>query len=338
MKNRWRTIAKWCFLYPVVFVLCLELALRILGWGTFYVDDYSIKAEPKNAFIGHDQLGIQLNPGQYEITLNDALRFRTTHAAGNYRITPGSEHVEAPEVLMLGCSFTYGYGVNDDENFTALLQKEFPGLSFKNAGVIGYGTVQSLMQLREEVKNDALKVVLLNFSSFHFMRNGLSQTYRSNLKMGYKRSSAEVESLMKQARFPYVTSCDLDIAYQPWETMYTNWYGREWSAIVNWRQLADDRKRDAEIDELGITRCLISEIAALCQRRGIAFGLVCLDSTAETEQLRKALPGLYWLDTSFDFSSEMLTNLPHDSHPSAEGHQYLAKKIKPFINQLLNGN
>lgn len=338
MKSRWKTIAKWCFLYPVVFVLCLELALRILGWGTFYVDNYSIKAEPENAFIGHDQFGIQLNPGEYKITLNDALEFRTTHGVGNYRITPGNALVEDSDVLMLGCSFTYGYGVDDDKNFTAVLQKAFPDLNFKNGGVIGYGTVQSLMQLREVVRTDSLKAVLLNFSSFHFMRNGLSQTYRSNLKVGYQRSSLEVESLMQRARFPYITSCDLEIHYQPWETMYTNWYGREWSAIVNWRQLADDRRRDADLDELRITECIIREIAALCEERDIAFGLVCLDSTAETEALRRTLPGLPWLNTNFDFTSEALTNLPYDSHPGVAGHQYLAKKIEPFLTQLLYGN
>ncbi len=337
MKSRWRTIAKWCFFYPVVLVLCLELALRILGWGTFYVDDYSIHAEPKNAFTGHSKLGIQLNPGQYSITLNDSIRFTATHGPGNHRVIPRSERADNPDVLVLGCSFTYGYGVDDDENFAALLQKEFPDLSLRNAGVIGYGTVQSLMQLREAVKNDSLKAVILNFSSFHLMRNGLSQTYRSNLRVGYQRASAEAESLMRQARFPYITSCDLEIRHQPWETMYTNWYGREWSAIVNWQQLADDRRKDARIDELAIAECIIREMAAICERNGIQFGVVCLDSTLETEELRQRLATVNWLNTSFDFTSEIVTNLPYDSHPNAEGHRYLARQMTPFLTQLLDG-
>lgn len=337
MKSRWRAIAKWCFLYPVVFVLCMELALRLLGWGTFYVDDYSIRTEPENAFIGHSELGIQLNPGQYSITLNDSVRFTATHGRGNYRQVPSSRNELNPELLMLGCSFTYGYGVNDDENFAAILQKQFPDLSIANRGVIGYGTVQSLMQLREAVKGDSLRVVVLNFSSFHFMRNGLSQTYRSNLKMGYQRSSQTVESLMQEARFPYVTSSDLQIGYQAWESMYTNWYGREWSAIVNWRQLANDRRKDAAIDELMIAACLIREMAQICEERGIAFAVVCLDTTAETIQLQQALKELPWMDTGFDFTDEALTNLPYDSHPSAEGHAYLAEKMKPFLTRLIDG-
>lgn len=337
MKNRWRTVAKRCLLYPVVFVLCLELALRILGWGTFYVDDYSIRTEPENAFIGHSKLGIQLNPGQYDITLNDSVRFTATHGPGNYRVIPGNTYSENPDVLMLGCSFTYGYGVNDDENFVALLQKEFPDFSFRNAGVIGYGTVQSLMQLKEALKNDSLKAVILNFSSFHLMRNGLSQTYRSNLRIGYQRASVEAKPLMQEARFPYITFCDLEIKHQPWETMYTNWYGREWSAIVNWAQLIDDRKRDDEIDVVMITMCIIHEIVRLCKYRGIAFGLVCLDTTPETEELYRALLEIPWINAGFDFTNETLTNLPYDSHPSVEGHQYLAQKMKRFTKGLLYG-
>lgn len=337
MKNRWRAIAKWCFLYPVVFVLCLELALRILGWGIFYVDDYSIKTEPKNAFTGHSELGIQLNPGKYNITLNDSIRFIATHAADNYRVVPGSAHPENPSMLMLGCSFTYGYGVNDDENFPALLQKQFPDQSIKNMGVVGYGSVQSLMQLKEAVKKDSLKVVILNFSSFHFMRNGLSQTYRSNLKVGYERSSLEVESLMQESRFPYVTSCELDIEYQAWESMYSNWYGRDWSAIVNWRQLANDRRKDTAIDEIRIAACLIREMEAICIANDIEFGVVSLDMTAETERLWQLLMGAKWMKAGFDFSNKGLTNLPYDSHPSAKGHEYLAEKMKPFLTRLLNG-
>jgi hypothetical protein len=336
MKSRRKTVFKWILLYPVVFVLCLELALQILGWGTYYIDDYSIRTEPENAFIGHHKLGIALNTGAYSITLNDSIQFTATHLPGNHRLIPASELAENPDLLLLGCSFTYGYGVNDDETFAALLQQGFPEVSMRNSGVIGYGTVQSLMQLKEMVKKGSVKTVLLNFSSFHLMRNGLSQTYRSNLKVGYQRSSHNVESLMEQSRFPYITSCDLEIQYQPWETMYTNRYGREWSATVNWLQLTEDRRRDAAIDELRIAECIIREMETICKANNITFGVACLDTTAETEALHTALTGINWVNVGFDFSNEELTNLPYDSHPGVRGHAYIADRIKPFLNSLLH--
>lgn len=337
MKNRLGNIVKWGLIYTFVFVICLELLLRILGWGTFYIDDYSIKAEPKNAYIGHEQLGIKLNGGQYSITLNDSINFVTTHTEDNYRFIPGNDLVENPSLALLGCSFTYGYGVNDKENFAALLQEKFPEQTIRNSGVIGYGTVQSLIQLREMIKSEDLETVLLNFSSFHFMRNGLSHTYRANLKMGYQRSSNEVESLMQYSKFPYITNGDLEVKYQPWETMYTLWPGREWSATVNMMQLLSDRRKDSRIDEVAIAEGIIREMASICKSRGINFGIVCLDSTEETNTLKQRLIDLNWLDVGFDFMDPSLTNLPYDSHPSKAGHQYIGDKITPFLAELLNG-
>lgn len=336
MKIKLGAIAKWGLIYSLVFVFCLELLLRILGWGTFYIDDYSIKAEPKNAFIGHSSLGIQLNSGQFAITLNDSINFTTTHSTDNYRVIPGSDVAENPSVALLGCSFTYGYGVNDDENFAALLQQTLLNENLRNAGVIGYGTVQSLMQLREMIKQGDLETVLLNFSSFHFMRNGLSQTYRSNLRVGYQRSSEAVDSLMDPAQFPYITDCDLEVKYQPWATMYENWFAREWSAISNMLQLYTDRRKDAAIDEVSIAECIIKEMAAICEANNIQFGVVCLDSTEETDVLRERLAGINWLEVGFDFTDPAFTNLPYDSHPSKAGHQFISKKIEPYLVKLLN--
>lgn len=336
MKNKQVGILKWGILYPMVSVLCLEIALRILGWGTFYINDYSIRAEPKNAFIGHEEMGIQLNPGKYAITLNDSVHFITTHTNGRDRLIPGNELAANASMLLLGCSFTYGYGVNDGDTFAALVQQAFPEEVVRNKGVIGYGTIQSLLQLREMIKQGSLETVLLNFSSFHFMRNGLSQAYRSNLKIGYQRSSPDVASLMQLSKFPYINECSSEVKYQPWESMYTNWYGRNWSAIVNWLQVTDDRRKDAAIDELSIAACLIREMSYLCRMNGITFGVVCLDSTPETIQLQSELSGLNWLNVGFDFSNPALTNIPYDSHPNKMGHELIAHKINPFLTELLN--
>lgn len=336
MKHKLKTTLKWVLLYPSVIFLCLEISFRILGYGSFYNDDYSIKASPKNAYVGHNKLGIKLNPGKYTIILNDKVKFVANHNEGNHRLVPGNKNSEDPDLLFLGCSFTYGYGVNDDKNFPSLIQKEFPKLSVKNAGVVGYGTVQSLLQLKEEIKAGSVETVLLNFSSFHFIRNNLSQSYRSNLKIGYQRSSSNVGNQMKNARFPYKSSCDSEIEFQPWETMYSNWIGREWFASINWMQTTYDNSKDNVEDQIEIAACIISEMHELCQQKGIQFGVVCLDSSPETKKLAKKLPEVPWVDVQFNFKSQKFTNLPHDTHPNKKGHRLISKKIAPFLKELLN--
>jgi lysophospholipase L1-like esterase len=44
-----------------------------------------------------------------------------------------------------------------------------------------------------------------------------------------------------------------------------------------------------------------------------------------------------WTDVEFDFADQEQTNLPYDSHPSAQGHVTIAERIAPFLNQLLDG-
>ena len=166
------------------------------------------------------------------------------------------------------------------------------------------------------------------------MRNTLSQQYRSNLKIGYERSSSSVNSQMKNARFPYKTSDDSKIQYESWKTMYSNWIGREWFATINWFQSLSDSNKDSKVDQVAITTNIIEEMAALCKTKGIQFAVVCLDSSSETIKLSKKLSKIPWLDVQFNFKSKKLTNLPYDSHPNKGGHQLIAKKITRFLSQL----
>lgn len=336
MNNKLKITLKLLIVYPLVLLLCFEIALRILGYSHFHNDDYSIKSKPSNAYIGHKDLGIQLNPGRYSISINKKVNFIANHEEGNHRLVPGNANPDSADVLFLGCSFTYGYGVYDNQNFPALIQKQFPENSVQNSGVIGYGTVQSLMQLKEVLKKGNLKAVLLNFSSFHFIRNGLSQQYRSNLKIGYERSSSNVKNEMKTARFPYKLKCDSNIKFERWDDMYSNAFGRSWLASVNWIQSAYDNYADQDNDDLDVTVCLMKEMNELCKKQGVEFGVVFLDSTKETKKLRSRIKNIKTLKVDFNFKSKKLTNLPYDSHPNKRGQELIAGKINPFLKDLLN--
>jgi len=53
-------------------------------------------------------------------------------------------------VACLGDSFPWGYGVENDEMLSAVLERELPGCETINLGTNGYGTVQSLVRLETE--------------------------------------------------------------------------------------------------------------------------------------------------------------------------------------------
>ena len=52
-------------------------------------------------------------------------------------------------VLVVGDSFAWGFGVEDEEVFTDLLERKLPGTEVINLGVIGYGLPQTLRYLRD---------------------------------------------------------------------------------------------------------------------------------------------------------------------------------------------
>lgn len=336
MKINFKPVVKNLIYYPIMVFCCLEIAFRILGYESFQNNDYSVAAQPNNAFLGDTELGIQLNPGIFQITINEGLTFEAHHLENKSRYVSDCPNATEANILFLGCSFTYGFGVNDDQHFTSLLQQKYPALSFQNAGVIGYGSVQSLLQLKRRVKMQPLKAVILNFSSFHFMRNTLSQQYRSNLKIGYGRSSNHVDSQMDQSRFPYLPACEETIKYAPWEEIYENWSGREWLASINWMQTSYDYAKEDLPAQIEATACIIQEMAAICKENNIPFGVACLDTSPETDLLKAKVSPIKWKDVDFDFSDQGFINHPYDSHPNPAGHRQIADKIEPFLTELLH--
>lgn len=330
-----KKLLKWIIYYPILVVVCLEVALLILGYRRYQDDGYTVDCTPQNAFIANDSLGISLNPGKFDITLNDAIHFKTEHLFNNRRLTPHDGVDNKPKIAFLGCSFTYGYGVNNEETFVAQLQKDNPSYGYDNCGVVGYGTVQSLLELPSILNDTSVKLVLLNFSSYHFMRNVLSEQYRRNLKTGYANSNTTTNKLMQEARFPYLTDCSKPIEFVKWEELHDDWYGRNWMASINWIQTLTENYIDRNKDELAITVCLIKRMIDRCKDANVKFGIVCLDQTSATDLLHQELGQINWVDIGFDFEDPSVTLLPFDSHPSANGHLEIAKKIEPFITSLL---
>lgn len=83
-------------------------------------------------------------------------------------------------VLLLGCSFTQGWGVKDEETFAWHLNEAFPDVRFENWGVGGYGTYQALLlleRLLRQSKGHPPDLVLYDFMGDHPRRNVAELTW-----------------------------------------------------------------------------------------------------------------------------------------------------------------
>lgn len=329
------SILKKALYYPSITFILLEVTLRILGFSPYEYRHYSIDASPENAFVGNKKLGIALNSGKYSITLNEGHTFSTTHNHLGRRLVTNSPHTVQNTALMLGCSYTYGYGVNDSEHFTSLVQNEFTSVQFKNLGVIGYGSVQSLIQLEQAFEEDTFEIVILNLSAYHLPRNNLSPSYRRDLKIGYDQSSKSTNNLMDDARFPYLGECNNEVMYVPWRDIYQNWIGRGYFASINAFQTTFDKILENTKHQTKITACLINRMNELCKEHNVVFGMACLNSSEQTKHIANRLEDINWLQVDFQFDNHAMINYPYDEHPNAAGHRYISKKMTPFINKLL---
>lgn len=326
---------KNALIYIVITFALLEGLLWIMGYRPYANTDYEVLSTPKNPYVADADLGIRLNPGTFQLTLNKKVKFKATHQKNGQRLVPGSDTDAQRNVVFLGCSYTYGYGVNDDASFAAITQAKHPEWNVENTAVVGYGTAQHLLQLRAKLKSESPKCVVLCLSSVHFIRTVLSQHYRSNLRIGYRRSSSDIDNRMEGARFPYFDDYSGKAKYSDWEDLYSEIPGRYWSASINFVQNIRDRGREPKCNFVDITAHIIREMQQLCDQKGIPFGVVCLDTNHKTAALQEKLKNVAWKNAGFSFKSKKYTHLPYDSHPNAAGHQKIAQSVVPFIENLL---
>ncbi|MHC4549836.1 MAG: SGNH/GDSL hydrolase family protein [Planctomycetota bacterium] len=80
-------------------------------------------------------------------------------------------------VVVLGDSYVWGFGVGDDEVFTALLDERMPDVEFVNLAVSGYGTDQELLLFRDEGREYETDLVLLVVAGNDFSGNLLRTQY-----------------------------------------------------------------------------------------------------------------------------------------------------------------
>lgn len=152
-----------------------ELGLRMLGDApgpkpvAYEPDKFSCK-EPFKEDIN---AGWSLKPGSYSIRQegreepvsininNDGSRRTSYQPVSSNR-----------QIILVGDSYIFGHGLNDNETLGWLLQAHLSNATVINHGVGGYGTCQVLIKVRElapYIKPGAK--IIYGFSSFHAARN-----------------------------------------------------------------------------------------------------------------------------------------------------------------------
>jgi hypothetical protein len=127
----------------IVALIAIELLARSLG----LTPELLTFRKPANHYawsMPDDVLGWINRPGT-------SLAEQPGHAPMTFldhgrRVSMPVDKPAAPSrIMVVGCSFTQGFGVTDAETYVYQLNKRFPAIDLENFATGGYGTVQSMM-------------------------------------------------------------------------------------------------------------------------------------------------------------------------------------------------
>jgi len=174
----WPKIALVSFGALLIGLLGAEVSARLLGYAPA-VD--TRVTSPWTAF--DTELGWINNPGAH---LSSGTGLATIEADGSRRTKRRPVANPRGVVLVLGCSYTLGFGVDDQDAFAFKLQERFPDYDVENFGTAAYGTYQSLLRFRRFLRegHPAPALVVFGFAEFHGARDRATRNFMGNTR-GY---------------------------------------------------------------------------------------------------------------------------------------------------------
>lgn len=291
-------------------VAAVEVGARLLG------------ARPRPPVITPGQpitrpdpvLGWRLIPGHYRIG-----PFALGARAVDLTIGPDGARVSAaagptvdPTVLLLGCSFTLGWAVADDQTYAWRLQTLRPDLRVLNHGVGGYGTTQALLLLDELLAAGQRPARVLYGDIGHERRNVAAPGWLLAL-----RSNTAARATPYATLGPHGA-----LSLHPPEA-YPAVPMDERLAVAALLEdaLARFRPYAGAGDPRRITELLIAEMAERGRRAGVPFSLVLLSLGDDDHAARLAFARAHGIDV-IDCNLRLTPDLavPGEGHPNAAAH------------------
>lgn len=258
-------------------LLAAEGIARMLGHRPW---DPAIRDGEPVAYENHPVLGWRNREGSHIFApyspagspihttfLSEGLR-KTSPDQGNVRD-------DRPKLVFVGCSFTQGWAISDDETFPWKLQQAFPSFEVLNFGTGGYGTYQALLTLEEQLpKLQSPRMVIYGFISDHIQRNVGSAYWLRALTF----NSRELVHL------PSVAIQDNALIRRTPE-VWGGWPLREHSALVALAETAwmNFKGYNRTRGKRKIAHQLILDMKAISEAHGADFAVVLLNVDQKLE-------------------------------------------------------
>jgi hypothetical protein len=265
-----------------------------------------------------ERLGWRHKPGARRT--HQVPEYNVTYTIGpdGNRIVPGCPD-SGTMVTFLGCSFCFGLGVNDDEVFSSVLQRDYwKTCRVRNLGCIGYTTSHVLLCLENEIRAGRKIDVAIYCWMWH-------HRFRNDRRRGWLSSLTHIES----AKNP----------------LYEVEGGRlVFKGLIGVDQSLPDGDPALPRREAEVTRALLEAIRAMCQTHGIRLVVVMYpplfeSHLAQFEALDREMVsecqslGIEYLDlTGCAALRDPANYYLNDKHPRPSWHRIVARLIAEGVD------
>ena len=322
----------------LIILIIIEIFLR-----TFVIKPWkNISKNDPLVFKSDPVLGWKANKGTFDFlpVHKTGKKFNMSFNQNGERKSSIDNSNTNNEILIIGGSFVQGWGVNDDETFSFKLQKKFPKYKIYNFGQGGYGSVQSLLILKEQIsKTKSPKLVIYGLIQHH--------EYRNIAHPGWLRMLSQYSS-RGHVYTPYAVINENNQLLLKTPIRYSNFPFRDKSSIITLVEKAymklSSRKRIYIKSKLGeekkqqtiVTKKIILQMKEISEKNGSDFILVNLDwkGSFKIENYRKYFEKnkIKFIDCSLPSSKKFI--IPGDYHPNKNAHT----KYKDCVSNYLNDN
>lgn len=213
-----------------------------------------------------------------------------SHGGDGWRRMPAAKRSPPRgEIVFLGCSYTYGVGVEDDQTYSYLLAANaWTDFEVVNMSCPGWGTNHLSLALEDLLSQSEKPLgVFYAFFDGHFQRNGERASWHGRIKMP----------------FPLVDRQGNHQGIKP----------------SSFAQKADTFALDQE--ERQITATMIRKMNDACRQARVPFVVLVLQVQNEKDmEVLTEIPELHWIDLR-PICDEYFR---HDGHPTPRSHRAIA--------------
>jgi hypothetical protein len=258
------------------------------------------------------------------------------HDSNGFRAPEGAA-ARAADVLFLGCSFTYGYGVATKDTFV-----ELAGAAAKrdvaNGGACGWGIAQMLLCARHKVPALKPRIVVAEAASWlidRSQRKSLSSAVITTFTLPYFTGAGEGLAIAP----PCYAMMDFDPT--PWTDTPSSFLDYESFVFRTGVRLRLENDLGGlrlglsgpapSTDREGIVRYSYGELAKLAEAQGGRLVVLLLDrvegAPEATRVLRSQLEALRCRIVDATATGRPECAIPIDGHPNERGHAEIARAL-----------